>query len=353
MNAGLEDKDYEALIEHELEQLKVKDKRDIEDKKQEIPEDYEFLRLLDKNREQIKKTCYIVGIVSSLLLLLFYFALVSLLESFDHAFESFANIWLLMSLLVAGFGFQMSLFTYIRQTTKLKKISGLSSKNTAATGGVSTVSMVACCAHHIAEVIPILGISALAIFLTDFQIWFIVLAVFSNFLGTLFMFKIIKEHNLYNPREKIFSWFENWDMKEALKTMTAVSIIILVFFALILIMDGNNKTTAEGLDTLVDNQNAITVEATPLGFNPDEELMIDIKMDTHSVDLNYKMAAISILEDSKGNTYNALKWDGSPPGGHHRSGTLSFPPVEGSTNYLKLTIPDINGADRVFTWNLN
>jgi hypothetical protein len=106
------------------------------------------------------------------------------------------------------------------------------------------------------------------------------------------------------------------------------------------------------LDTLVDSRNSITVEATPLGFNPDEELKIDIKLDTHSVSLDYDIAAISNIEDSLGNTYLAIRWDGSPPGGHHRSGTLSFPPVEKSTTYLKLTIPDINGVDRIFTWNL-
>jgi hypothetical protein len=344
--------DYDELIEQELELLKIRDKEDKKDKVCEISEDDEFLKLLDKNREQIIKTCYIVGIISSLVLLLFYFALVSLLESFDHAIESFADIWFLMSLLIVGFGFQMSLFTYIRQTSRLKKISGVSSKNTAATGGVSTLSMVACCAHHVAEVAPILGISALAIFLTEFQVWFIILAVFSNFLGTLLMFKIIKEHNLYNPREKLFSWVENWDMKQVLKTMTAVSVVILVFLALLLMVGDDNKTTAQGLDTLVDGQNSITVKATPLGFNENEEFKIDIKMDTHSVDLNYDIAEISILEDSKGNTYNAVQWNGSPPGGHHRSGTLSFPPVEGSTTFLKLTIPDMNGADRIFTWNL-
>jgi hypothetical protein len=346
------EKDYDAIIEHELKMLDIDKIEKIGDNNPQISEDDDFLILLDKNREQIIKICYIAGIVSSFVLLLFYFALVSLLESFEHAVQSFVNTWFLMSLLIAGFGFQIFLFTYIRQVTKLKRIAGISSRNTVATGGVSTVSMVACCAHHFIEIIPILGVSALAIFLTEFQIWFIVLAVLSNFLGVMLMFKIIKDHKLYDPGEKLFSWFEDWEMKEALKTMTVVSVVILVLFALFLIIDESNDTTAEGLDTLVDSRNSITVEATPLGFNPDEELKIDIKMDTHSVDLNYDMAAISILEDSEGNTYNALQWNGSPSGGHHRSGTLIFPPVEGSTTYLKLTIPDINGVDRTFTWDL-
>lgn len=41
----------------------------------------DFLRLLDEEREQIKNTCYIAGLVSSLVSLSFYFALVSLSET--------------------------------------------------------------------------------------------------------------------------------------------------------------------------------------------------------------------------------------------------------------------------------
>jgi hypothetical protein len=349
MSTQLNEKDYEALFEQELKQIEMVNE---EDKIPKRSQDEDFLMLLDENKEQIRKTCYIAGFIAVIILLLFYFALVSLLESFEHAVQSFANLWILMSLLIAGFGFQIYLFTYIRQVTKLKKLSAISSRNTVATGGVSTVSMVACCAHHFVEVIPLLGVSALAIFLTDFQIWFIVLAVFSNFLGIMLMFKIIKEHNLYDPKEKLFSWFENWNMKDALKTMTAVSVVILVLLALFLIMDDGNVTYAEGLKTLEDNRNSVSVEATPLAFESDGKISFEIKLNTHSVELYHDMDEISILEDSLGNTYKATKWDGSPPGGHHRSGTLTFPPIEQSTTNIKLTIPDINGVDRVFTWNL-
>jgi hypothetical protein len=349
MNTNIEDKDYESLFEHELKQMEADEK---EDELLKVPKDQDFQMLLDENKEQIRKKCYIAGFIAVIILLSFYFGLVTLLESFEHAVQSFANIWILMSLLIAGFGFQIYLFTYIRQVTKLKKMAAISSRNTVATGGVSTVSMVACCAHHFVEVVPLLGISALAIFLTDFQIWFIVLAVLSNFLGMMLMFKIIKDHNLYNPNDKLFSWFRNWDMKEALKTMTAVSIVILFLFAVFLLIGDENVTYAEGLTTLEDNRNAVSVKATPLPFESNEQINIELKLDTHSVDLYYKLDEISLLEDSTGSTYKATKWNGSPPGGHHRSGTLTFPPVEGSTNYLKLTISDINGVDRVFTWNL-
>ena len=59
------------------------------------------------------------------------------------------------------------------------------------TTGTSTVAsgmaMVACCAHHAVELFPILGLSAAALFLSDYQEQFLIFGVVANLMGILMM----------------------------------------------------------------------------------------------------------------------------------------------------------------------
>ncbi len=43
--------------------------------------------------------------------------------------------------------------------------------------------MAACCAHHLADVLPLLGLSGVAIFLVRYQLFFIIAGVLSNVVG--------------------------------------------------------------------------------------------------------------------------------------------------------------------------
>ena len=88
-------------------------------------------------------------------------------------------------LLAAGFGVQIGLYKYVRIVLKKKKDSLLG--GVSASGGVSTLSMLACCAHHIADVLPFLGLSAAAVFLAQFYIPFILLGIFTNLAGIAFI----------------------------------------------------------------------------------------------------------------------------------------------------------------------
>ena len=76
-------------------------------------------------------------------------------------------------------------------------------------------------------------------------------------------------------------------------------------------------------------------------------------MNTHSVELDQDLAAISSLNDNKGNTFQAIGWDGSPPGGHHRSGTLSFPALAPGTETVTLIIKGVGkDSERIFSWQV-
>ncbi|MEK6913003.1 MAG: hypothetical protein AABX26_03560 [Nanoarchaeota archaeon] len=122
------------------------------------------------------------GVLSGLGLLLFYLGVVSFFQGIEFAFLNLRSLWYLIFPLAVGFGAQIGLYTSIKHTAAL-------TGTVAGTGGVSAGSMIACCSHFLLSVIPIVGISGLAVFLTAYQKWFLVLGVISNIIGISVMLK--------------------------------------------------------------------------------------------------------------------------------------------------------------------
>jgi len=74
-----------------------------------------------------------------------------------------------------------------------------------------------------------------------------------------------------------------------------------------------------------------------------------ISLDTHSGSLDADLAATSTLQVD-GRTWASAGWDGDPPTGHHRTGTLRFTgggPVAGT---VTLTIGGLT-QPTTFTWD--
>lgn len=65
----------------------------------------------------------------------------------------------------------------------------------------------------------------------------------------------------------------------------------------------------------------VTVEATWVG--PSAGASFDIKLDTHSVDLDSLDLSNALLRNNRGETLSAEPWTAAK-GGHHREGTLTF-----------------------------
>ena len=112
------------------------------------------------------------------------------------------------------------------------------------------------------------------------------------------------------------------------------------------------------LPELTDNQGAVTVTVTPPELlDQRDELKFEVSMNTHSVDLGMNLGDLATLRTDTGLTVQADNWD-APSGGHHVSGTLSFPatvngkPLLQSATQLTLTIKDVDAAQRVFSWIL-
>jgi hypothetical protein len=175
-----------------------------------------------KTQHLIKKPLF-WGITAGMTLLTVYFLILSVAESFSHSIEQFKEMWYWISLLVAGFGIQAGLYTYIRGVMKLKKESGATTSTMAAAGGISTTSMAACCAHHITDILPILGVSAAVVFLNQFQNLFLTVGVLSNLIGISLMLKIIQKHSLYQQDQRIFSAMMKLNMNKSFYLVSAFS----------------------------------------------------------------------------------------------------------------------------------
>ena len=87
------------------------------------------------------KRIILVGLGAGLLLLAFYFGILTLSQGAEHAIEQSARLWYWLLPLATGFGIQAGLFDFIRRSLKARRTATAS---VAASGGVSAGSM-ACC----------------------------------------------------------------------------------------------------------------------------------------------------------------------------------------------------------------
>lgn len=111
--------------------------------------------------------------------------------------------------------------------------------------------------------------------------------------------------------------------------------------------------TLEVYEGKTDAQGAVSVEVTPLKMEPLGQTQFEVSLNTHSVELDDDLSQRAFLYDDKNNVYRPVNWEGSAPGGHHRSGILFFGPVIESAESLELILKDVGGVSlRSFKWSL-
>ena len=308
--------------------------------------------------EKTKKSI-IIGIIASLILISIYFVILTIANSFNHAIEQLMSLWYWILILTIGFGIQVGLYSYIRSSLREKLTAATA--EVAAAGGISTGSMIACCAHHVTDILPIIGLSAAALFLVKYQTPFMLLGIFSNLVGITMMLSIIQEHKLYQ-KKSIFKTMFNYSMKTIRNIVIVLSVVIISFSFLSAafkttdtdITKATNDIVGFDLPAKENDENGVSIEAKPIDFSFDKQIKFDIAINTHQGSLDFDMTKISVLEDDKGNKYQPLTWQGSEPGGHHRYGVLTFPELNQDTLYIKLTVKDVYGvAERIFSWELD
>ena len=132
------------------------------------------------------------GLMGAMLLTGLYFGIVSWAESPEHAAELFwQDRWIVFPIIL-GFGLQAALYTTLKMRLFVPVAStGPSGPMMGAGGATSTLAMAACCAHHITDVLPILGLTAAATFLAQYRTAFMWVGLGTTLVGIAVMLIIL------------------------------------------------------------------------------------------------------------------------------------------------------------------
>ena len=131
----------------------------------------------------------VFGAVAAGGLLAFYLGMITLAPGWAHATDQLATDRWFVGAIMAGFGTQVGLFTYLRA---LHARAAMSGAGMAASTSTSTAAMLACCAHHLADVLPVLGLSGAAIFLNDFKTPLLWLGIGMNLAGVAYLLRQVR-----------------------------------------------------------------------------------------------------------------------------------------------------------------
>lgn len=123
------------------------------------------------------------GVLAAMALGMFYALVVGGVGGIAHLGDQATDDWPWLVLILAGFGTQVALFVELRRRHRLYDAAMRTATGSGA--GASAVGMVACCAHHAADLAPIIGASGVAVFLTDYRVPIMIAGIAINALGVV------------------------------------------------------------------------------------------------------------------------------------------------------------------------
>lgn len=110
--------------------------------------------------------------------------------------------------------------------------------------------------------------------------------------------------------------------------------------------------TLDTFDTQTSDAGQVVIDVTPRTFGQDA-WDFEVALNTHSVSLNFDLTTVSVLRCDQGQEYAPVAWEGSGPGGHHRSGVLKFAAVDHPVSLVEIVIRDVAEVpERIFRWDV-
>ena len=141
--------------------------------------------------KSIKTKSFFWGMAASLGMASFYLVVMFLtMKSSYVVWGNFVQFWYLIIGIIIGFGIQIGLWVYIKNYPKHDGAGAVAG----ATGATSGSAMLACCAHHLADILPILGFVGIASWLTQYQRPILILGLSINMLGIVYMLRVLEKH---------------------------------------------------------------------------------------------------------------------------------------------------------------
>lgn len=135
------------------------------------------------NLKVLKKSLF-KGILAFLLLLSAYFLILTLVSGWQFTWKQFIQFWYYIISLALGFGIQFSLYSYLKGIVKQPASGG---QVLATTGATSTTAMISCCAHYLTNILPILGLTGIITFISQYQVQFFWVGLFFNLAGIFYI----------------------------------------------------------------------------------------------------------------------------------------------------------------------
>lgn len=123
--------------------------------------------------------------------------------SFDHLVDQARADWYFLALILGGFGVQVALVSELRRRHRLQQAAAVAG---GAGMGASTAGMIACCAHHIADLAPFIGATGAATFLTDYRIPFMVVGIGVNAAGVAIAARRLRRLSSHHAHPGGSSW---------------------------------------------------------------------------------------------------------------------------------------------------
>lgn len=125
-----------------------------------------------------------------------YIGVMSWAEGFQAARQLFWADRRIVIPIILGFGVQAALYAVLKFRLFIPiTTTGPSGPLMGASGTTSSIAMLACCAHHVTDVLPILGLTAAATFLGRYRLAFMWTGLGMTLIGITVMLSILfKEH---------------------------------------------------------------------------------------------------------------------------------------------------------------
>lgn len=142
-----------------------------------------------------------LGLAASMVMLAIYLTIVGLAQDWAQAVNLLVQDKFLIAPITLSFGVQVALYAYLRAIIRIR--SRESAAMTGASGGTSTVAMVACCAHRAADLLPLLGLSAAAGFLAAYKTPFMIIGLAVSCVGIFLISRRIVRYKTQHAQKGV------------------------------------------------------------------------------------------------------------------------------------------------------
>ncbi len=144
-----------------------------------------------KHIKNLLKNPFVFGAAIGILVVIFNISIASLAEgSLKSGYSTFLSNGIFVYLIPLAVGVQMGLFRYHRNLTS-GNVSG-SEKVGMAGSATSSLAMLACCLHHVSDLLPTVGfILATSSFLIEYKDTIIIIGLLANVAGSAYIARAI------------------------------------------------------------------------------------------------------------------------------------------------------------------